>query len=217
MIRVMLADDHHLVRQGIRSLLEKNADIEVVGEAGNGQEVLNLIGQLQPDVLIVDIAMPMLNGIQVAEQVRMQKLPTRVVMLSMYDDDILVRRALRHGAIGFLLKRSVSEELLLSVQAAYRNEPYLSPAVSKIVLADFLSEHALDAKEDPLERLSPREQQVLQMLAEGHTNASIAQHLSLSVKTIEKHRSNLMLKLNVQDLAGLVRIAMKYGLIFPEE
>lgn len=217
MIRVMLADDHHLVRQGIRSLLEKDADIEVVGEAGNGQEVLNLIGKLQPDVLILDIAMPMLNGIQVAEQVRMQKLPTRVVMLSMYDDDTLVWRALRHGATGFLLKRSVSEELLLAVQAASRNEPYLSPAISKVVLSEFLSENTFDAKEDPLERLSPREQQVLQMLAEGHTNASIAQHLSLSVKTIEKHRSNLMLKLNVQDLAGLVRIAMKYGLIFPDE
>lgn len=215
-IRVVLADDHHLVRQGIRSLLEKTQDIQIVGEASNGEDALQLAQELQPDVIILDIAMPLLNGIQVAEQIEALCLPTRVVILSMYDDETLVRRAIRHGAIGYLLKRSVSEELHLAVRAASRDESYLSPSVAKIIMADMASGRTVDT-EEPFDRLSPRERQVLQLLAEGYTNAAIAQHLELSVKTIEKHRANLMLKLNVQDMAGLIRKAMKYDLVFFDE
>jgi DNA-binding NarL/FixJ family response regulator len=215
MIRVMLADDHHLVRQGIRSLLEKAQDIEVIGEAADGEAALELVIAHIPDVLILDIAMPLLNGIQVAEQIQLRKLPTRVVMLSMYDDESLVRRALRYGAIGYLLKRSVSEELHTAVRSASRNSSYLSPSLSQTLLTNNGS--PLDDKTvepEPYDRLSPRERQVLQLLAEGLTNAAIAQHLTLSIKTIEKHRANLMLKLNVQDMASLIRKAITYELVF---
>lgn len=217
MIHVVLADDHHLVRQGIRALLEKTNDIDVVGEADNGHDALHLIQQLQPDVVVLDIAMPLLNGIEVAQQIHASKLPTRVVMLSMYDDDTLVRRALRHGATGYILKRSVSEELHLAIRAASRGESYLSPAISKVVMQDFYAsyEHK-EGTSEPYERLSPRERQVLQLLAEGHTNASIAQLLTISVKTVEKHRANVMLKLEVHDLAGLIRTATRYALIFDD-
>lgn len=217
MIRVVLADDHHLVRQGIRSILEHAEDVEVVAEAADGHEAIQLVRQLQPDVIVLDIAMPLLNGIQVTEQIRSLGLATRVVILSMYGDDTLVRRVLRQGAFGYLLKRSVAEELLLAIRAASQGEHYLSPTVSRAILNDFLEGQTGEADIDPFDRLSPRERQVLQLLAEGHTNTSIAQQLIISTKTVEKHRANLMLKLNVQDLAGLIRIAMKHGLIFPDE
>lgn len=204
------------MRQGIRALIEQSDDMCVVGEAANGSEALELIDGLAPDVAVLDIAMPTLNGIQVVEQLRLLNLSTRVVMLSMYDDDILVRRALRQGAHGYLLKRSITEELLLAVRAAAKDESYLSPIVSRRVLEDVLH-HPTAEVTDPFDRLSPRERQVLQLLAEGHTNASIAQQLVLSVKTVEKHRANLMLKLRVSDLAGLIRTAIQHGLILLEE
>ncbi len=217
MIRVMLADDHHLVREGIRSLLDKAIDMEVVGEAEDGQDALDQITTLRPDVLVLDVAMPRLNGIQVVEQVRNLNLPTRIIMLSMYDDDTLVRRALRQGASGYLLKRSITEELLLAIRAAHRNESYLSPGVSAGVLQDVINPRNRGDNVDMYDRLSPRERQVLQLLSEGHTNASIAEHLVLSVKTVEKHRANLMLKLGVSDLASLIRVSIKHGLILLEE
>lgn len=217
MIRVALADDHHLVRQGIRLLLEKADDMEVVGEAADGKNAIQIVTQLVPDVVILDVAMPILNGIEVTEQIRSLKLSTHVIILSMYDDETLVRRALQHGATGYLLKRSVSEELILAVRAASRNEAYLSPSISNVILTNFLSSNESMSLEEPLDKLSPRERQILQLLAEGYTNSSIAQHLSLSSKTVEKHRANVMLKLNVQDIAGLIRKAIKYGVIFPDQ
>ncbi|MDH4137269.1 MAG: response regulator transcription factor, partial [Anaerolineae bacterium] len=138
MIRVIVADDHHLVRQGIRALLEKADDIEVVGEAADGQEAVELVERLTPDVLVMDMAMPRLNGSQAVGRVRALGVATQVVILSMYSDETLVRQALRNGARGYLLKRSVTEELLLAVRAASRSEIYLSPAVSRFVVADFL-------------------------------------------------------------------------------
>jgi DNA-binding NarL/FixJ family response regulator len=220
MIKVVLADDHHLVRQGIRALLERDKRIQIVGEAPDGREALELITRHQPDVAIVDIRMPMPNGIMVIDQVQALKLPTKVIVLSMYDDDTLVRRALRHGASGYLLKYSVAEELPLAIHAAMQNQRYLSPAVSKAALADLLEEEMGkgDGKDrDPLDRLSPRERQVLQLLVEGYTNAAVANKLTISVKTVEKHRANVMNKLQAQDLVGLIRLAMKYRLIIPDE
>jgi len=216
MIRVVLADDHHLVRRGIRALLEKAADIEVVGEAEDGQEALGLLESLAPDVLVVDIAMPRMNGIQAAGQIRERGLATRVVILSMHSDETLVRQAVHVGASGYLLKRSVAEELPLAVRAAHRGELYLSPAVGAIV-ADLLSSPNRTSETSVLDRLSAREREVLQLVVEGHTNKEVAQFLHLSAKTVEKHRASLMAKLGANDLAGLVRMAIKHGVIFLDE
>jgi RNA polymerase sigma factor (sigma-70 family) len=216
MIRVILADDHHLVRKGIRALLEKSEDIEVVGEAEDGLEAVELAERLAPDVLVMDIAMPRMNGIQATERI-CATLATRVVILSMHSDETLVKYALRSGAKGYLLKRSVTEELLLAVRAANQGEIYLSPAISGVVLQDFLAQSADAELASAFDQLSPREREVLQLIAEGNTNTAIAQAMNVSVKTIEKHRANLMSKLNVHDVAGLTRVAIKHGLIFPDE
>ncbi|HMQ51890.1 MAG TPA: response regulator transcription factor [Anaerolineae bacterium] len=217
MIRVILADDHHLVRQGIRSLLEKVSDVEIIAEAENGQEALNLTRNLTPDVLVIDINMPRLNGIQAAEQIRSLGLASQIVILSMYSDETLVRQALQSGVRGYILKRSVMEELLLAVRAAYRGELFLSPSVSEFVLNDFVANRARSSGLSAFEQLSSREREILKLIAEGHTNKSIAETMHLSAKTVEKHRASLMTKLEVDNLANLIRVAIKHGLIFLDE
>lgn len=216
MIRVIIADDHHLVRKGIRALLEKTDDIEVVGEAGDGQEAIDLTEHLVPDVLVMDISMPRLNGILAAERVRSQGV-SQVVILSMYSDETLVHQALKAGARGYLLKRSVTEELLLAIRAASRGEIFLSPSVSHSVIPGTLTGDTPSGDTARFDRLSRREREVLQLVAEGYTNNEIAEILFISVKTVEKHRSSVMSKLGVHDLAGLVRVALKHGLIFLDE
>ena len=217
MISVILADDHHLVRQGIRALLEKAADISIVGEAEDGQEAVELVEQLKPDVLIIDIAMPRMNGIQATQHVHALGLATQAVILSMHSRPTLVRQALRNGARGYLLKNSVTEELLLAVRAASQRETYLSPEISGIIVDDFLT-HQVDAEESgQFDQLTPREREVMQLIAEGHTNSGIARLLSISIKTVERHRANLMAKLDVHDVAGLTRVAIEHGLIFVDE
>jgi DNA-binding NarL/FixJ family response regulator len=216
MIRVILADDHHLVRRGIHALLEKADDIDVVGEAEDGQAAIELVEQLKPDVLVIDIAMPRLNGIQATERVRALGFTTQVVILSMHSRPLLVRQALRNGAKGYLLKRSVMEELLLAVRAASRNETYLSSEVSGFIVDDFLTHQVEGEQTSPFNQLTPREREVTQLIAEGRTNNGIAQLLNISVKTVERHRANLMSKLDVHDVAGLTRIAIEHGLIFIE-
>jgi DNA-binding NarL/FixJ family response regulator len=217
MIRVLLADDHHLVRKGIRALLEKTEDIEVVGEAMDGEQAVEMTERLAPDVLVIDIGMPRLNGIQAIERVHALDLDTQAIVLSMHSDETLVRQALRNGAKGYLLKRSVTEELLLAVRAASQGETYLSPGISEILLGDYLTLQSRAQEPSAFEQLTPREREVLQLIAEGHTNMSIAQTLDVSVKTVEKHRANLMNKLDTHEVAGLTRIALKHGLIFLDE
>lgn len=213
MIRVIIADDHHLVRQGIHALIDKAPDIEVIAEAEDGQQAIELVEKMAPDVLVMDISMPRLNGMQAAERVRALHLTTQIVMLSMHSDDLMVKQALRHGARGYLLKTAVTEELLLAIRAASRGETYLSPAISKSILDDYLT-HPTDREElSPVDRLSPREREVLQLIAEGKTNSAIAQLMKISVKTVEKHRASLMAKLKVHDMVALVRIAIKHGLV----
>jgi len=214
MIRTILVEDHHLVRKGISALLEKASDVEVVGEAADGYEAVELAEQLSPDVVVMDIAMPRLTGIQAAEQIRALKLGIQVVVLSMYSEETLVRQALRSGVKGYVLKNSVAAELLLAIRAASRGEVYLSPAVSGPLVQDLLRLDVEGQERTPFDRLTCREREVLQLIAEGHTNTAIAQVLHLSVKTVEKHRGSLMSKLEVRDVAGLVRMAIKHGLVF---
>ena len=215
-IRVILADDHNLVRQGIRSLLDKAGDIEVVGEASDGQEALRLVARLEPDVLVADVAMPRMDGLQAVERVRSLQGGTRTVVLSMYADETLVRQALRNGASGYVLKDAVKDELLLAIRAAHRGDLYLSPGISRALVNDLLAAEGEGRPPTRYERLTPREREVLQLVTEGHTNAAMARQLQISVKTVEKHRSNLMAKLEVQDLPGLMRVAIKHGLVFLE-
>ena len=213
MIRVIVADDHHLVRQGIGVLLQEADDIEVVGEAEDGEEAVELVERLAPDVVVMDVAMPRLNGILAAGRLQALGVLTRVVILSMYSDGALVYEALRNGAQGYLLKRSVAEELLLAVRAAARGEIYLSPAIPRSVVEEALAEKSSSWQSDPFDRLTPREQQVLQLIAEGRTNQGVANLLHISVKTVEKHRANLMSKLDIHDVPGLTRIAIKHRLV----
>ena len=213
MIRVVLADDHHLVRQALRALLEKAGDIEVVGEAADGPEALALVERLLPDVLVIDIAMPHLNGLEAVGRLRSLEVKTRALILSMYADDTLVRQALRNGAKGYLLKRAVTEELLLAVRAVSRGDTFLCPEVAGPVLNGLVDAPLPIRDLGPLDQLTSREREVLQLVAEGHTNRAIATHLHLSEKTVEKHRGHLMAKLQTHETAGLVRLAIKHGLV----
>lgn len=217
MIRVVVAEDHHLVRQGIRALIEKASDMEVIGEATDGNEAVELVSALTPDVLVLDIAMPHLNGIQAIEKLRPMSLSTQVVILSMYSDSILVQQALQTGVKGYLLKDSVTEELLLAIRAASRGATYLSPAISNKLVADVLVSQTDPEIVDPYTMLTQREREVLQLIAEGHTNNTIAKIMNISVKTVERHRTNLMSKLDVHNLVELIRFAIKHKLILLDE
>jgi DNA-binding NarL/FixJ family response regulator len=212
MIRILLVEDHSMVRAGLHALLERAKDINIVGEASNGQEAIDMTVELKPDVLVMDIMMPRLNGIQAAEQIRDMKLPVNILLLSMYSDEGLVHQALHSGVKGYVLKTSVSEELLWAIRAVARGETYLSAVISSIVVESALHPHSLPT-DDPLNVLSPREKEILQLIAEEHTSGEIGKLLFISEKTVEKHRANLMEKLHVRNLAGLVRLAVKYGLI----
>lgn len=214
MIRVVIADDHHLVRQGIRALLDNADDITVIGEAATGQEAVELAEKLQPDVVVMDISMPRLDGTQATERILSLNTSTQVIILSMHSDTTLVQQLLRRGVKGYLLKRSITEELLLAIRSASKGEIYLSPTISDSVLSLLMSPQKDDAPDNVADLLSPREREVLQLIAEGHTNNAIAEILTISVKTVEKHRANLMVKLEVHDLAGLIRKAIQLGLIF---
>jgi DNA-binding NarL/FixJ family response regulator len=214
MINVIIADDHHLVRQGIRSLLAQADDILVVGEASDGYEAIKLIEELKPDVVLLDIGMPRMGGIQTIEQLKLSKIQTHLVMLSMHTDSQLVRQALRAGANGYILKSSLFEELLLAVRAAAQGNTYLSPEVSQVAVDALRAGSDTSDTSTAFDKLTSREREVLKLLTEGLSNKDIADLLMLSTRTVEKHRANLMLKLDVHDVAGLTRVALKHGLIF---
>ena len=216
MIHIVIADDHHLVRQGIRALLDSEHDIRVIGEAQDGLEALDIVAELKPDVLVLDINMPRLDGIEVVRKLNEININTQALILSMYSDESLVKRAFRCGARGYLLKRSVTEELLVAVRKVSRRDIYISPEISKSIDIDWPNIEDIPDDSDPLERLTDRERQVFKLIAEGNTNNGIAVELGISIKTVEKHRANLMGKLGVNDMAGLVREAIKHGLIFLE-
>lgn len=210
-VRVLLADDHTLVRAGLRKLLESMPAVEVVGEAGDGLELLALAAKLQPNLVLMDIAMPGLNGLEATARVVKAMPDIRVLILSMHQDEEYVRQALRHGAVAYLLKDAAPMELELAVNAVLRGETYLSPAVSKGVVTDYVQR--LRGEEQPGELLTPRQREVLQLIAEGQSTKEIARRLDLSVKTVESHRTQLMKQLDIHEVAGLVRYAMRVGLV----
>jgi len=213
MIRVLIAEDHLMVRAGIRALLEKAGDMNILGEASNGQEAIEMTRELKPDVLIMDIMMPRMNGIQAAENLRGMKPSTNILLLSMYADAGFVHQALHCGVKGYVLKSSVSDELLWAVRAVANGQTYLSSPISEIVVESAINPHSIGKDSDPLSSLSPREKEILQLIAEEYTSGEIAKMLFISEKTVEKHRARLMEKLNVRNLAGLVRLAVKYRLV----
>lgn len=220
-IRIVLADDHELVRAGVRALLQKLEGVQVVAEAGDGQEALRLIKKHHPDIALLDIAMPGLNGLDVAARVVKEEPEVRVILLSMHVSEEYVWQALRTGAAGYLLKDSRISELELALTAVSSGETYLSPRVSRHV-AEYMRRVGGDtAKEGPnlrpYEQLTPRQREILQLIAEGRSTKEIAHLLSLSVKTVETHRSQLMERLDIHDIAGLVRYALRTGLVEREE
>ena len=212
--RILLADDHTLVRAGIRSLLEKMPGVEVVGEAGDGREALALLEVLRPDILLIDIAMPGLNGLETAARVADGFPQIKIIILSMHANEEYVVEALRAGAAGYLLKDSATIELERAIEAVDRGETYLSPPVSRTVIHGYLGRvTAPDGTE--AHALTPRQLQILKLVAEGQSTKEIAFALNLSVKTVETHRARLMERLGIHDVPGLVRYAMRIGLIPP--
>lgn len=207
-IRILLADDHAIVRQGFRLILSSQPDMEILGEAGNGREAVEMAAKLQPDVVVMDVAMPELNGIEATRRIADTAPRSRVLALSMHKDSVYVREILRAGARGYLLKDAIDSDLLNAVRAVARGEGYLSPAVSNAVLDDY-RRHVTD----PIDLLSSREREVLQMIAEGKTNKEIANVLNLSVYTVDAHRGRIMEKLNLHSVNELVRFAVRNGLI----
>jgi len=211
--RVLLADDHALVRVGIRSLLSTIAGFDVVGEAGTGHEAVELADQLRPHVVLMDIAMPGINGLDATARLVERHPEIRVIILSMHASEEYALQALRAGAAGYLLKDADLLELERAIVAVARGETYLSPAISKHVIADY--KRRVAEQPEPIDRLTPRQREVLRLIAEGLSTKEIAFKLGLSVKTVESHRAQLMERLEIRDVAGLVRFAIRSGLVDP--
>lgn len=208
-ITVFLADDHTIVRNGLQYLLEADGEIRIVGEAANGRDAVKGVRRLRPDVVVMDILMADLNGIEATEQICRELPETRVVVLSMQSSSESILRALRAGARGYLLKESAGRELIQAIHAVHAGHRYLSAKVSDQVVGAFLKEEGF---RDPLSALSRREREVLQLVVEGRTSAQIAETLFLSVKTVETYRSRLMRKLGIRDIPGLIKFAIQHGL-----
>jgi DNA-binding NarL/FixJ family response regulator len=212
-IRVLLADDHALVRAGMRSLLAAMAAVEVVGEAASGEEALELTGRARPDVVLMDIAMKGMSGLDAAARMREQHPAVRVVILSMHAGEEYVMKAMRAGAVGYLLKDAATSELELALRSVMRGESWFSPAVSRQVVEGYMQRVGGEAAGDAL---TARQREVLKLVAGGKSTKEIAYHLNLSVKTVETHRAQIMERLGIRDVAGLVRYALKTGLIPPD-
>ena len=210
-IQVLLADDHKLVRAGIRSLLERMPEVEVVAEASDGREAIRLVEQHEPQVVLMDLAMPELNGLEATRHLTLTFPKIRVLILSIYADQEHVYQALVAGAAGYLLKGAATDELELAIRSVAHGETYLSPPVSKPVIMEYI--RRTDIGVNSRARLSPRQTQILKLIAEGKTSKQAALELAISVKTVETHRAALMKRTGVHDVAGLVRYAVKLGLV----
>lgn len=211
-IRILLADDHTILREGIHSLLEHEPDMDVIGEAEDGHQAVKIAAQLKPDVVLMDISMPRLNGLEATSQIKKFIPDAKVLILTMYDNEEYIRKALAAGAMGYLLKDAAASELLGAIRAVYRGEAVLSPAVTRLVIEDYLRWGDLKI-EEPNDELSEREREILQLIAEGNTNKQIADILCISIKTVQAHRTSLMNKLDLHDRGELIKYAIQKKII----
>jgi two-component system response regulator NreC len=211
-IRILLVDDHTILRDGIRLLLESEPDMTVVGEAEDGRTAVKLTCQLKPDVVLMDIAMPLLNGLEATRQIKHDCPHAKVLILTMHENEEYIRQALASGAMGYILKDAAARELLNAIHAVHRGEAILSPAVTRLVVENYLrwGDIQMDSSTN---RLSPREREVLQLIAEGYSNKQIAEILCISIKTVQAHRMNLMSKLDLHDRAELIKYAIQRKII----
>ena len=209
--RVLLVEDHVVLRQGLKALFSDEPDIEIVGEAGNGRQALQLVAEIQPDLVLMDISMPHLNGIEATHQIQRDYPGVKVVVLSMHTNEEYVFQVLRAGASGYVLKQADSSEVLLAIRAALAGGSFLSPPISRAVINDYVRRAEARGRDSKLDQLTSREREVLQLLAEGLPNREIAQQLDISVKTVESYRSSMMNKLGLSNKTELVRFALRQG------
>lgn len=213
MIRILLADDHAVMRSGLRSLLQQQGDFEVVGEAGDGREAVALAESLTPDVVVMDLTMPNLNGTEASRQITEKRPSTAVVVLTMHSDEAYVLRALKAGARGYLLKESAEADLIAAIRAVREGKAYFSPAVSQVLVRDYMRQLRDKNIEDSYDLLTSREREILQLIAEGKSNKDVANLLNLSVYTVDTHRSNIMEKLGLHTVPELILYAVRKGVI----
>lgn len=211
-IRILLADDHTILRNGIRAILEDEPGMEVVGEAEDGRTAVSLASQLKPDIVIMDIAMPLLNGLEATRQIRRLCPGVKVIILSMHDNEEYIVQVLEAGAMGYILKDSAAKELIQALRTVHRGEAVLSPAITRIVIEDYLRWGGIRPTEDTKD-LSPREREILQLIAEGYTSKQIAEILTISIKTVQAHRNSLMQKLDLHNRGELVKYAIQKKII----
>ncbi len=214
-IRLLLVDDHEVVRTGLRMLLENQPDLEIVGEASTGAEALEMAAQHQPDVIVMDITLPDLSGIEVARQIKRSQPGIAIVALTIHEDEQYFFEMLQVGAAGYVPKRAAPEDLISAIRAAYNGEIYLYPSLAKALVSDFLNRSRADPEDHSLDELTPREMEVLELLATGLTNDEIAERLVISHHTVARHRENLMRKLGLHSKSELVKYAIRKGIISP--
>ena len=212
-VKIILADDHTIVRQGLAKLLEGEPDFQVVGEAENGREAVSKVEELRPDVVIMDISMPMLNGIEATRQIKKTRPRTKIIILSMHCHDRYIKELFSLGASGYLLKDSTGSDIVKAVQAAINGDTYMSPSVSRLVIEDYVSTKKKSFREDRYSNLSNREREVFQMIAEGHSTREISEILCISPSTVKTHRSKIMEKLRIENISQLVQFAIRIGIV----
>ena len=212
-IRLLVADDHKIFRQGIKMLLEEESDLQVVGEASDGRDAVKKATELKPDVILMDIAMANLNGLEATRQIKKQLPSAKVIMVTMHKNEEYVLQSFQAGASGFILKEGAVEELVSAIRSINSDKSFLSPSISKTLIDAYMRKMETGKTETPFDLLTDREREVLQLIAEGYTNREVAKSLFISVKTVEAHRAHIMQKLNIHDIAKLVKYAIQKGLV----